>query len=62
MSKTGELSNAALVFTDADTGQGYLRKLNEFEAKLIAAQLAALDEGELKAIPVHAVAIRSMRK
>lgn len=62
MAKTVELSNAALVFTDADTGQGYMRKLNEFEAKLVAAQLAALDEGELKALPVHPVSIRIMRK
>lgn len=61
MSKTVELSNAALVFTDADTGQGYMRKLNEFEAKLVAAQLAALDEAELKALPVHPVSIRIMR-
>lgn len=58
MAKTIQLSNAALVFTDAATGQGYMRKLNEFEANLIAAQLTALDDGQLKARPVHPVQIR----
>lgn len=57
-----EISNAALVFTDAITGQGYIRTLNEFEAKLMSSQLAALDDGELKAIPVHPVEIRKMGK
>lgn len=58
MAKTIQLSNAALVFTDAATGQGYMRKLSEFEANLMAAQLTALDNGELKARPVHPVQIR----
>ncbi|EPG6620930.1 hypothetical protein P4O20_003432 [Klebsiella pneumoniae] len=62
MSKQIELSNAALVFTDAITGQGYIRTLNETEAILISAQLSAFDDGELKAIPVHPVQIRKMRK
>lgn len=62
MSTQIELSNAALVFTDSITGQGYIRTLNEFEAKLISSQLAALDDGELKAIPVHPVEIRKMKK
>ena len=62
MSKKIELSNAALVFTDAITGQGYIRTLNETEAILISAQLSAFDDGELKAIPVHPVQIRKMRK
>lgn len=62
MSKQIELSNAALVFTDAITGQGYIRTLNETEAILISAQLSAFDDGELKAIPVHPVQIRRMRK
>ena len=60
MSKQVELSNAALVFTDAVTGQGYIRTLNEWEAKLVSAQLAALDDGELKAIPVQHVEIKRM--
>ncbi|EEU9533604.1 hypothetical protein ACJY8V_000975 [Escherichia coli] len=60
MSKEIEIANAGLVFTDATTGQGYVRTLNEFEAKLVAAQLAAFDEGELKAIPVHPFEIRKM--
>lgn len=60
MSKEIELSNAALVFTDAVTGQGYIRTLNEWEAKLVSAQLAALDDGELKAIPVQHVEIKRM--
>lgn len=55
-----ELSDAALVFTDAATGQGYIRTLNEGEAKLVSAQLAALDDGELKAIPVQPVKIKRM--
>ncbi|MGX9277434.1 hypothetical protein [Pantoea ananatis] len=58
MAKTIQLSNAAFVFTDAATGQGYMRKLNEFEANLIAAQLSTLDGGQLKAGPVHPVEIR----
>ncbi|MGX9313657.1 hypothetical protein ACWXWE_13030 [Pantoea ananatis] len=58
MAKTIQLSNAAFVFTDASTGQGYMRKLNEFEANLIAAQLSTLDGGQLKARPVHPVEIR----
>ncbi|MEG8392268.1 hypothetical protein U4O79_21940 [Klebsiella pneumoniae] len=62
MSKQIELSNAALVFTDAITGQGYIRTLNETEANLISAQLSAFDDGELKAIPVHPVQIRKMSK
>ena len=62
MSKQIELSNAALVFTDAITGQGYIRTLNETEATLISAQLAAFDDGELKAIPVYPVQIRKMSK
>lgn len=62
MSKQIELSNAALVFTDAITGQGYIRTLNETEATLISAQLSAFDDGELKAIPVHPVQIRKMSK
>ncbi|HGG1079078.1 TPA: hypothetical protein ACJE3M_000057 [Klebsiella quasipneumoniae] len=62
MSKQIELSNAALVFTDAITGQGYIRTLNETEAILISAQLSAFDDGELKAIPVNPVQIRKMRK
>ncbi|CAM3362497.1 hypothetical protein SB6411_00244 [Klebsiella spallanzanii] len=62
MSKQIELSNAALVFTDAMTGQGYIRTLNETEATLISAQLAAFDDGELKAIPVYPVEIRKMNK
>ncbi|WP_185935644.1 hypothetical protein [Raoultella planticola] len=45
MSKQIELSNAALVFTDAMTGQGYIRTLNETEATFISAQLAAFDDG-----------------
>ncbi len=57
-----QLSNAALVFTDSNTGQGYIRTLNEFEATLISAQLAALDDGEMKAVPVYPVEIRKMRK
>lgn len=61
MAKTVQLSNAALVFTDAATGQGYMRKLNEFEANLIAAQLSTLDGGQLKARPVHPVEIRLVR-
>ena len=60
--KTVELSNAAFVFTDSATGQGYIRTLNEFEAKLVSAQLAALDGGEMKAIPVHPVEIRKMNR
>ena len=60
MSKKVELSDAALVFTDAVTGQGYIRTLNEWEAKLVSAQLAALDDGELKAIPVQHVEIKRM--
>ncbi|TWR40480.1 hypothetical protein FQY86_06330 [Cronobacter sakazakii] len=60
MSRQIELSDAALVFTDASTGQGYIRTLNEWEAKLVSAQLAALDDGELKAIPVHPVKIKRM--
>lgn len=59
--KTVELSNAALVFTDAATGQGYIRKLNEWEASLVAAQLSALDDGEMKALPVHPVQIKAMK-
>lgn len=62
MSKQIELSNAAFVFTDAITGQGYIRTLNETEATLISAQLSAFDDGELKAIPVHPVQIRKMSK
>lgn len=62
MSKQIELSNAALVFTDAITGQGYIRTLNKTEATLISAQLAAFDDGELKAIPVYPVQIRKMSK
>lgn len=62
MSKQIEISNAALVFTDAITGQGYIRTLNETEATLISAQLAAFDDGELKAIPVYPVQIRKMSK
>ncbi|HDG5313247.1 TPA: hypothetical protein PCI30_000826 [Klebsiella pneumoniae] len=58
MAKTIQLSYAALVFTDARTGQGYLRKLDEFEANLLASQLTALDGGLLKARPVHPVEIR----
>lgn len=57
-----ELSNAALVFTDAKTGQGYIRTLNEWEATLLSSQLAALDDGEMKAIPVHPVVFRKMSK
>ncbi|ELQ6142766.1 hypothetical protein SMX74_002527 [Cronobacter sakazakii] len=60
MSRQIELSDAALVFTDASTGQGYIRTLNEWEAKLVSAQLAALDDGELKAIPVQPVKIKRM--
>jgi len=60
VSKQVELSNAALVFTDAATGQGYIRTLNEWEAKLVSAQLASLDDGELKAIPVQHVEIKRM--
>ncbi len=59
--KTVELSNAALVFTDAATGQGYIRTLTEWEAKLVSAQLAALDDGEMKATPVHPVQIKAMK-
>lgn len=62
MSKKIELSNAALVFTDANTGQGYIRTLNETEATLISAQLAAFDDGEMKAIPVHPFEVRKMSK
>ncbi|MCD6620985.1 hypothetical protein [Klebsiella michiganensis] len=62
MSKPIELSNAALVFTDAITGQGYIRTLNESEATIVSAQLAAFDDGELKAIPIHPVQIRKMSK
>ena len=58
MAKTIQLSNAAFVFTDDATGQGYMRKLNEFEANLIAAQLSTLDGDQLKAGPVHPVEIR----
>ncbi|WP_313020948.1 hypothetical protein [Atlantibacter hermannii] len=61
MMRTVELTNAALVFTDAATGQGYLRVLNEWEAKLVSAQLTALDDGEMKAIPVHPFEIRKMK-
>lgn len=61
MSRHIELSNAALVFTDAATGQGYIRTLNEWEAKLVSAQLSALDDGELKAIPVQPVEIKRMK-
>lgn len=60
MSRQIELSDAALVFTDAATGQGYIRTLNEWETKLVSAQLAALDDGELKAIPVQPVEIKRM--
>ncbi len=60
MSRQIELADAALVFTDASTGQGYIRTLNEWEAKLVFAQLAALDDGELKAIPVQPVKIKRM--
>ncbi|UYW74124.1 hypothetical protein OFY05_00790 [Pseudocitrobacter faecalis] len=60
--KSVELSNAAFVFTDAATGQGYIRILNEFEANLVSAQLSALDDGELKAYPVHPVEIKRMQK
>lgn len=62
MSKQIELSNAALVFTDANTGQGYIRTLNETEATIISAQLAALDDGEMKVIPVHPFEVRKMSK
>lgn len=58
MAKQVEISNAALVFTDAVTDQGYIRTLNEWETKLVLAQLAALDDGELKATPVHPVEIK----
>jgi len=58
MAKSILLSNAAFIFTDAATGQGYMRKLNEFEANLIALQLSTLDGGQLKAGPVHPVEIR----
>ncbi|MDW4578470.1 hypothetical protein [Atlantibacter hermannii] len=61
MMHTVELTNAALVFTDASTGQGYIRVLNEWEAKLVSAQLTALDDGEMKAVPVHPVEIRKMK-
>lgn len=60
MSKDIEITNAGLVFTDAKTGQGYIRTLNEFEAKLVSAQLGALDDGELKAIPVHPFTVKKM--
>ena len=60
MSNPIELSNAALVFADAATGQAYVRTLNEWEAKLVSAQLAALDEGEMKVTPVHPIVIRKM--
>ncbi|MBK4727202.1 hypothetical protein [Pantoea agglomerans] len=58
--KTVEISNAAFVFTDSGTGQGYIRRLNEFEVKLISQQLTALDDGEMKALAVHPVEIRVM--
>ncbi|MCM7139642.1 hypothetical protein [Enterobacter kobei] len=57
---TIQYSNAAFVFTDAATGQGYMRRLTEFEFTLVGAQLAALDGGELKASPVHPVEIKCM--
>ena len=57
-----QLSNAAVVFTDSVTGQGYVRVLNAFEATLVSAQLAALDDGEMKAIPVYPLEIRKMSK
>lgn len=60
MAKSIQLSNAAFVFTDAASGQGYMRKLNEFEANLIALQLSTLDGGQLKARPVHPVEIRAV--
>ena len=58
--KNVEISNAALVFTDAATGQGYLRRMTEWETKLVTAQLSALDDGEMKAFPVHPVQVRAM--
>ncbi|EJF6782449.1 hypothetical protein M8194_001993 [Escherichia coli] len=57
---TIQYSNAAFVFTDAATGQGYMRRLTEFEFTLVGAQLAALDGGKLKASPIHPVEIRCM--
>lgn len=62
MSHSIGLSSAAFVFTDATTGQGYIRTLNEWEAKLVSAQLAAIDDGEMKVTPVHPVEIRKMNR
>lgn len=61
MSKSVDITAAAFVFTDARTGQGYIRQLSEFECRLISQQLASLDDGELKAVPVYPVEIRKMK-
>ncbi|WP_312181379.1 hypothetical protein [Pantoea sp. CTOTU46764] len=49
---------AAVVFTDSETGQGYIRTLSDWETNLILSQLQALDDGPLKAYPVHPVEIK----
>ena len=55
--------NAAVVFTDANTGKAYARVLNEWETQLVLGQLQAIDDaGGLNAREVEPFILRSVKK